>query len=281
MNRKMRYYLRGMGLGIFLTTLILSLVGIRQKNMTDEEIMAKARELGMVNASELSLTSIGNTSTGIGTIVTPEEMEAEESASEEEEETEETPQTEGPEESSEPLDDAEKPEAAGDMETAVDTENAEAVEAAETPENAESVETTEDLETTETTENTETGPAEEATEAVSPEEESPAQTEEKEQEQPVTEESEAEVTPEPEEDAQEATESPAETGQMVTITVSRGSGSETVARNCAKAGLVESASAFDKYLIDNGYSKSIRVGTFEIPMGSDMQTIAKILTSKN
>ncbi len=274
MNRKMRYYLRGLGLGIFLTTLILSLVGIRQKNMTDEEIMARARELGMVTASEISLSTIGNTSTGIGTIVNPEETgessqeeaqsEEAESGAEESQGSEETAETPETAEETEMVQEAENPET---EETTVATEETESTESTDSTESTESTETTESTESTETTENTESTETAETTTEETPVEETPAVTEE-----PVAQETDSE---------EGTTETPSETDQTVTITVSRGSGSETVARSCAKAGLVESASEFDKYLIDNGYSKSIRVGTFEIPMGADLQTIAKILTSKN
>lgn len=46
MERK--YYLRGLGLGIAVTAIFMSVVGSRGKTMTDQEIMARARELGMV-----------------------------------------------------------------------------------------------------------------------------------------------------------------------------------------------------------------------------------------
>ncbi len=156
-------------------------------------------------------------------------------------------------------------------------------ETTEAPEGGEQAEeTSENAE--ETTGTVEEAPATEETPVVEEPvtEDPPAVEETPAEETPTVEETPAEETPAEEAPAEEtpAEETPAATGETVTITVTRGSGSETVARNCAKAGLVESASAFDKYLIDNGYSKSIRTGTFEIPVGSDMQTIAKILTGR-
>ncbi len=67
-------------------------------------------------------------------------------------------------------------------------------------------------------------------------------------------------------------------GKTVTITVSGGSGSYTVALNCEAAGLVSDAKEFDTYMCANGYANRISVGTFEVPLGSDYETIAKILT---
>ncbi|RDU22402.1 hypothetical protein [Anaerosacchariphilus polymeriproducens] len=46
---KLRYYLRGLGVGVIITTIILSisLYG-RNKSLTDKEIIERAKELGMV-----------------------------------------------------------------------------------------------------------------------------------------------------------------------------------------------------------------------------------------
>ena len=51
---KLKYYLRGLGIGILTTTVILSLAGIGRKNMTDEEVVKRAKELGMVESTLLS-----------------------------------------------------------------------------------------------------------------------------------------------------------------------------------------------------------------------------------
>ncbi len=66
----------------------------------------------------------------------------------------------------------------------------------------------------------------------------------------------------------------------VTIEIPRGSGSESVSRSLAAAGLVADAKAYDKYLCDNGYSQSLRVGSHEIPMGATEEEIAKIIATK-
>ena len=48
---KVKYYMRGLGIGIILTTLILS-IGNTNEKLTDKEIMARAKELGMVTQDE-------------------------------------------------------------------------------------------------------------------------------------------------------------------------------------------------------------------------------------
>ena len=48
---KLKYYMRGLGLGILITTLILS-VGNSKQKLSDKEIMQRASELGMVMKEE-------------------------------------------------------------------------------------------------------------------------------------------------------------------------------------------------------------------------------------
>ena len=46
---KFKYYLRGLGIGILISTIILSISFAMKKNdLSDDEIIARAKELGMV-----------------------------------------------------------------------------------------------------------------------------------------------------------------------------------------------------------------------------------------
>lgn len=170
---KLKYYLRGLGIGILITTVILSLAGIGRKNMTDEEVVKRAKELGMVESTLLSDL--------------PDQTKAEEVRPTE-------PETPEPEES------------ASTPETPVAPE--------ETP--------------------------------VSPEDGNP--------------------------------DTPA--GETVTLVIGRGESSTTVSKNLQKAGIVEDAAAFDRFLCNNGYDKKIITGTYEIPYGASEEEIAKIITRK-
>lgn len=67
------------------------------------------------------------------------------------------------------------------------------------------------------------------------------------------------------------------TGETVKVEVKSGMSSESVASAVMKAGLVESDTEFNKYLCENGYDKRLRVGSFEIQKGSDFETISKSL----
>ena len=52
MERK--YYLRGLGIGIVVTAIIMGIATSGKRGMTDEEIIARAKELGMVENTVLS-----------------------------------------------------------------------------------------------------------------------------------------------------------------------------------------------------------------------------------
>jgi len=59
---KLKYYLRGLGIGIAVTALVLTLAGGGKESLTDEEIIARAKELGMVESVTLSQLADDNTS---------------------------------------------------------------------------------------------------------------------------------------------------------------------------------------------------------------------------
>lgn len=45
---ELKYYLRGLGLGIVVTAIIMGITSSRSKAMTDDEIIARAKQLGMI-----------------------------------------------------------------------------------------------------------------------------------------------------------------------------------------------------------------------------------------
>ena len=51
---KLKYYLRGLGIGIFVTAIIMGVAFQNKKPMTDEEIKARAKELGMIENSVIA-----------------------------------------------------------------------------------------------------------------------------------------------------------------------------------------------------------------------------------
>lgn len=73
----------------------------------------------------------------------------------------------------------------------------------------------------------------------------------------------------------------AEAGQdTLTITVTNGDSSVSVAGKLAALGLVSSQAEYDAYLCSHGYDRTIRTGVHVIPIGATEQQIAEIITSK-
>lgn len=187
---KLKYYLRGLGIGIIVTTLVLMVAfSGKKEKLSDQEIMQRAEQLGMVMADE------GQTETG----------------------TEENTGTEA------------------QPETEQDVQNTEAG----TEENAD-----------ENTENASEPETEPQTEAAA----------------------------EPEDTTGNVVgEVKQETSGEVAFTVKSGESSDTVAFNLYKAGLVDDATAFNRYMISKGYDSRLRTGDFKIRSGASYDEILKVL----
>ena len=215
---KLKYYLRGLGIGMAVTALILGISfsgrqGQEAQTLTDEQIRERASELGMMDSSKLTLAALQNSAQPQPTM--------------EPEVTEEPKLTADPETTTEP-------EATAEPETTTPRE------ATAEPETTAEPKATAEPETT----------------------------------------AELEMTTEP-----EATEEPelitAPEQSQTTITIKKGSDSGSVSRMFYEAGLVENAKAFDNYLCNNGYSRSINPGIYEIAPGTSEEEIAKIITGKH
>lgn len=190
---KLKYYLRGLGIGIIVTTLVLMVAfSGKKEKLSDQEIMQRAEQLGMVMADE------GQTKTG----------------------TEENTGTEA------------------QPETEQDVQNTEEG----TEENAD--------ENTENASEPETEPqTEAAAEPAAPEDTT----------------------------GNVVGEVKQETSGEVAFTVKSGESSDTVAFNLYKAGLVDDATAFNRYMISKGYDSRLRTGDFKIRSGASYDEILKVL----
>lgn len=205
---KLKMYLRGLGMGIIGTVLILSLSGIHKEELSDDEIRAKALQLGMVDSKAVVLSEVDQVTSA------EDEEVAEETGMTKEETTEE-----------------------------------------ENPGG-------------ETTPTTEAVPTEES-----------APTEETDVVKGVSDQKElSEETQLPQENSVSQQESDSE--KIAVLQIRAGSGSESISRQLEELGLVEDAKAFDQYLCNQGYARYLRIGTYEIPMGSSEEEIAKMLTGR-
>jgi len=96
---KLKYYMRGLGIGMVVTAFILSVVLDKDtKTMSDDEVMARARELGMVESTVLSQMAEQNKNASDESNVPESGTDVQETVETETPETEtlgtETPETE-------------------------------------------------------------------------------------------------------------------------------------------------------------------------------------------
>ena len=198
-SRNLRYYLRGLGIGICVSVLIVGVTQRNQKTMTDEQVRERAEELGLVDSSGLVLADLQKD--------TPDNGVAEDNAG------------------------AENPSENADMEMTQETAAGETL--AETQ-----------ADETQATETDEQLGADGTLLA----------------------------------DGQ--TGADGTQNAEITFEIKRGSDSYRVSKDLEAAGLVANAKAFDKYLCDEGYSKTIKAGVYTIKSGESEAEIAKIITGK-
>ncbi len=263
---KLRFYMRGLGIGIIITALILGIHFRGQSNgMTDEQVIERAKELGMEEKYQS------------GTLA---EMKDEQDKAGK------------ADDGSKKTDTA----IAGDEDGRADAAAAEGASSKNQDETAEASKTQDEAAEASKPQN-ETAEAEkpldETAEAEKPQDETA------EAEKPQDETAEAgkasdEAASNKESDnsddgAQKAdnveagkTSDKAEDDQ-VDITkkrvfvISGGQGSDTIASNLAKAGIIKDAAAFDEFLCARGYDKKLRAGEHVIPAGADDEAIASEL----
>ena len=243
----LKYYLRGLGVGIVVTSLILGIgLGSRKETLSNEEIKERARELGMVEES----------------------ITVAEAAAQKEEEAQEAEVTVAPvpeenaESDAEPIVNAE-PEVSS--EPAVST-------GAEPEVSSEPAVSTGVAPEVSSEPAVSTGAAPEASEKpnVSAASEPAASTA-----------PEAGATPEagvkPVADEAEEDSGTAPEKEIVDITINPGEGSYVISQKLEQSGLIDDAAEYDAYLCDNGFHTKLRAGVHKIPMGSTREEIAKLL----
>lgn len=252
MERK--YYLRGLGIGIAVTALIMGIAASGNRTMTDEEVIARAKELGMVENTLLSDTLEDAQAEAADAMEQAEGNNAsmEEDAAEEQSKESAADQQAAGEGTAERNTAGE-----GDADQETDGEStagqkADVESAAGQKTDGESV----------------TG------QKVDGESNAGRNTEEETESAAGNTAAEDNKTEGAKADKKEDITSAA----IKTITVTNGDGSYTVARKLQEAGVVTSAENFDNYLCQYGYDKKLRTGTFSIPADASDEQIARIVT---
>ena len=185
----LKYYLRGLGLGIILTAVVMGIAANgRKETLTDAEIIIKAKELGMIDDSDLR------------DYVEKAKVETEKSIRAEVE-----------------------------KETRAQIEAEVRAEVEKTVRNEDIGETSEEI-----TEESTDGEAEE--------------------------------------------EASDDTSEPVVFHVKKGETPSSISERLEENGLVSVASDFHRYLVDNGYDRRIVAAEYKIPVGADMETVARIIT---
>lgn len=220
---KLKYYLRGLGIGIVVTAIIMSFTK-KTEELTDAEIKARAAMLGMVEKNVLADIQ-ENSNLSKDTIKEDNKIET-------------VPEIE-------------------DTENDLVKENAEELNSAEDSSNTEKKD--------EVTENL----------AAEKKEESVSNLEKEKKEETVANKETGKV-----EDAADNIDAE-NVEKYIIITIEPGNGSETVCQKLLEAGLINSVKDYNKYLIQNGYDRSLRSGNHEIPVGATEEEMAKILCEMN
>ncbi len=205
---KFKYYLRGIGIGIIFASIIL-LVAYHENSpssLSDDEIIERAKQLGMVEAND-----------PINKIIDNKQSEASTEENQEEAVSTETISTE----------------------EAVSTEAVSTEEVNENKAETDLTETSTELEDTASNDDSSTDNS-----ALS-----------------------------------DNTDNSNNSGnETVEITIDRGSSSYPVCQKLQELGVIDNASEFDDYLIENGYASRISVGTHKINKGMDYKTIAELIS---
>ncbi len=260
---KLKYYLRGMGIGIILTAIVMGFaLGGRKKTISDAEVIERAKALGMIEASNGVLSDI--------------QQEGEDNSNGENDKT--SSDTSLDEEGKEVSEEVNQEVAGADQsDNNLDQE-------AEEGESQDSSEA--DGQGSQTGE-------EESGEVAKAEDTKTEESASSDNEETKTEETVADATADNEEQTQapanaesdtvndDETPAPQDTGfanaKTKTVTIPGGLSSDSVAAILYKEGIIDNATNFNRYLIDRKLDRVIRSGVKTFPEGATYEDIANII----
>jgi len=251
---KLKYLIRGIGIGVFAAGLVALIVSLTAGKMSDEKILERARQLGYEDRNVV-IQEIRNEDGPVKL-------------------TDQTPANSTKDTSEKNIVTEVLPDGVENSESTsqVTSEDKKAEEEAKKAEEEAKKKAEEEAKKAEE----EKKKAEEAKKAE--EEKKKAEEEAKKAEEEKKKAEEAKKAEEEKKKAEEEAKKQSQaTGETVTITVKSGQFSETVAKMCETAGLVDSATKFDDFMCKNGYSGRISVGDHKIAKGSSYEEIAKAL----
>ena len=268
MSKKHKFYMRGLGFGVIICALILTVSRMNTPAaISDEEIISRARALGMIEADSISLREASSLNTDDDGNTAPVDDENGENGS-----------TAADVENNS-IDAAE-----GNPGT--DTDGAEITDGTNTDASADTTAVTDGTDsnaatdtvtdTTAVTDGTNTDASADTT-AVTDGTDSNAATDTVTDTTAETDGTNSNASTDTVTDTTAVTDGTG-TGEFVVLTVERGNSSDVVALRAQNLGLVDDYRDFDKYLVNNGYAGRIRIGHFSIEKGSDYAAIARAIT---
>lgn len=243
---KLKYYLRGIGIGIIFSIIVFSVALTSNKtyDISDEEVMKRARELGMVYSSD------NDNSLTLNDLLNKTDENKDESE----------------------IDDNLEPTKA--VELTPTNEPTPTIEPTPIIEPMPTIEPTKKVEPTPTTKPTqviEPTPTIKPTKEVEPT---------KKVEPTKVAEPTKKVEPTKVAEPTKEVEPTKVVENYVSIKVTKGMSSEVVAKMLTKEGVVTDSNDFNNYLKKHDYSRKINVGTYKIKMDASYEEIAKMLTTK-
>ena len=260
----LKYYLRGLGLGILVTALILSVAGRNRRTMTDAEVKERAKELGMIENTVL--------------LEKPEETEsASEKTADTESASETTANTESVSETTAGSD--------GEVQIGTDIGNNEDVSQGdlskeenpkdnqpkeETPKDNQPKEETSEEEKPQKGASQDTEPKDDTSQKVSDDPERPEE---------LSKNNTEDMQGENDEKVTSAGEDQSRTDE-VTLTIVSGDTSYSVAKKLYELGVVPSVEQTDRFLCANGYDRTIRTGVYTIAPEETLESVAKRINGK-
>lgn len=259
---ELKYYLRGLGLGIAITAIVMGIVSSKNKTMTNEEIIARAKQLGMTENTVL--TEINHKD---------DEQDMDKTGDSGKADVDKTDNDSNVDGNAVQTDDLKSD--SGNLPTNIDGSNT-----SQNPDNTDNVANASASGENEVsdvlgrnsqagTRKTDSGVDAEAGD-----------------DKPKTDNSDTESEAgsadiNDQNDSSKTKPSGANTEALdkpMVITVGNGDGSYTVSKKLADVGAIESAGDFDTYLCNNGYDKKIRTGTYTIPANASEEQMARIIT---
>lgn len=263
----LKFYLRGLGIGIVVTAIIMLVLSAQNKsNLSDAEIRQRAQELGMID---------GNTT--LTQLTLPDASEGENDKDTEEKTVQIAQGDSGKTENADAEDEKAESKEAEDAEANADAAEETAIQGdTETP--AETEETTEN----ETSSENEATVENEVAEAnKTPTEDETSSENETAAANETSAEGEASVENEvAAADETSSTENVNSSGESITFRISSGEGSYEIAKHLADMGLVENATKFDEYLCRTGLDRRISTGSYSIAPGTSEEDIAKKIAGR-